>query len=305
MNILVVGHFCLDVIYPEIGERTESYGGIYYSMVALSGLLGKDGTVVPVFGVNRQDYGPLMEHLKEFRNIDTSGIFRFEEPTNTVELFYGREGRKERSTNIAQPIPFERIKRQLGVDGILVNMISGFDLSLETLDSIRMAVRARTTPMHLDYHSLTLGVTAENGRFRRPVEDWRRWAFMIDTIQLNEEEMAGLSGQKMEEKELAGHLLTLGVKGVVVTRGSRGATLFWNEKKKVAVKDLPSNGNSKAADTTGCGDVFGAAFFLKYLKTRDLADAARFANAAAARRLGAVGSAQLHRQLEESGIGCE
>jgi sugar/nucleoside kinase (ribokinase family) len=101
----------------------------------------------------------------------------------------------------------------------------------------------------------------------------------------------------MEEKELAGHLLTLGVKGVVVTRGSRGATLFWNEKKKIATADVPPAGNGNAADTTGCGDVFGAGFFLDYLKTRDLRSAARFGNFAASRRLGIVGSAQLYRHM--------
>jgi sugar/nucleoside kinase (ribokinase family) len=303
MNILVVGHFCLDVIHPEKGPRTESYGGIYYSMVALSGLLGDDGTVTPVFGVNKNDYVPLVEHLKEFRNIDPAGIFRFEEPTNTVELFYAGGGRKEKSTNIAQPIPFEKIRRYLSVDGVLVNMISGFDLSLETLDHVRMTVRPRSTPLHLDYHSLTLGVTEDHGRFRRPVEEWRRWAFMIDTVQLNEDEIAGLSSQKMEEKELAGHLLTLGVKGVVVTRGERGATVFWNEKKKVATVDIPASGNGRVADTTGCGDVFGAAFFLKHMKTHDIAAAAMFGNEVAGRRLGEVGSSKLYSQVAASGIG--
>ena len=302
MNILVVGHFCLDVIHPEDGPKTESYGGIYYSMVALAGLLGKEGTVIPVFGVNKQDYGPLIEHLKEFQNIDPSGIFRFDDPTNTVELFYEKDGRKERSTNIAQPIPYEKIRRHMSVDGILINMISGFDISLETLDHLRMAIRPRSTPMHLDLHSLTLGVTADHGRFRRPVEEWRRWAFMIDTVQLNEEEMAGLSAHKMEERELAGHLLTLGIKGVVVTRGARGATLFWNEKKKIAMADVPAGGNGKVADTTGCGDVFGAAFFLKYVQTQDLSAAAAFGNSAAGRRLGEVGSSQLYRQLSGMSI---
>jgi len=297
MNILVVGHFCLDSIHPRDGARTESYGGIYYSMVALSGLLGKGGTVVPVFGVNKQDYGPLIDHLKEFQNIDPSGIFKFDAPTNTVELFYGEDGRKERSTHIAQPIPYEKIRRHLSVDGILLNMISGFDISLETLDHLRMTVRSRSIPIHFDYHSLTLGVTEDHGRFRRPVDEWRRWAFMIDTVQLNEDEVAGLSAQKMPEKELAGHLLTLGVKGVVVTKGDRGATVHWNEKKKVATMDVPADSNGTAADTTGCGDIFGAAFFVKYLKSQDMVASASFANSVAARRLGEVGSARLYRQL--------
>jgi sugar/nucleoside kinase (ribokinase family) len=297
MNILVAGHFCLDVIHPPEGPRTESYGGLYYSMITLAGLLRTAGTVIPVFGVGKQDYGPLIEHLKQFENIDVSGIFKFEGPTNNVELFYGKDGRKEKSTHIAQPIPYERIRRFLSVDGILVNMISGFDISLETLDQIRMNVRPRPIPIHLDFHSLTLGVTADHGRIRRPVDEWRRWAFMIDTVQLNEEEIAGLSAHRMPERELAGHLLTLGVKGVVVTKEERGATVYWNEKKKIANADVPAAANGKVADTTGCGDVFGAAFFLKYLKSQDLMAAATLANKAAGRRLSEPGSAHLYKQV--------
>ena len=44
-------------------------------------------------------------------------------------------------------------------------------------------------------------------------------------------------------------------------------------------------------------NVFGAAFFLHHLKNQDLAAAAKFANAAAARRLGETGSSKLYEQL--------
>jgi len=298
MKILVVGHFCLDVIHPRIGPRTESYGGIYYALVTLASLLAKDDTIKPVFGVNKNDYPSLIEHLREFPNIDTAGIFKFDEPTNTVELFYAdRFNRKERSTGIAAPISYQKIRRHLSVDGVLINMISGFDLTLETLDHIRMAIRSHGIPLHFDFHSLTLGVDGKNGRFRRPVEEWRRWAFMDDTVQLNEEEIAGLSGQSMTEQETAGHLLTLGVKGVVVTRGPGGATLYRNDRKKVIREDVPGAEVGDITDPTGCGDVFGAAFLVHALRTRDLPGAVRSANDIAGQRLGVVGSKGLSQRL--------
>ena len=76
--------------------------------------------------------------------------------------------------DIASPIPFERIRRHLDADALLVNMVSGYDLTLETMDEIRMTVRGRGVPIHFDYHNLTLGIGAGNQRMRRPLPEWRR-----------------------------------------------------------------------------------------------------------------------------------
>jgi hypothetical protein len=303
MNVLVIGHLCLDVIHPASGPETHSYGGIYYALTTLSSVLEKSDRIIPVFGVHKQDYSPLVERLHGFGNIDCSAIFKFDEPTNTVHLYYGNDAtRRECSRNIAQPIPYSRIHRHLSVDGVLVNMISGVDIELETLDQIRMAIRSRQIPIHLDIHSLTLGITGNDERYRRPVEQWRRWAFMVDTVQMNEEEIlslathADLNGNRTEE-QIAGHLLTLSVKAVLVTRGADGATVYRNDKKHLARTDIAGIESETISDTTGCGDIFGAAFFTRYLQSRDVIKAAEFANRIAAQKVGAVGSDRLHEQI--------
>jgi sugar/nucleoside kinase (ribokinase family) len=294
MKFLVVGHLCLDVIHPIDGPEVESYGGIYYSLGTLGALLDKSDKVVPVFGVNRDDYQALMDHLSQFPNVDTSGIFKFDEPTNRVHLYYRDfQARTECSSDIAKPIPFEKIRPHLSVDGILVNMISGSDIEIQTLDLMRMAVRSENTSVHFDYHSLTLAINEKRERFRRPVQDWRRWAFMIDTVQLNEEELAGLAVEQLTEQQTVGHLLTLSMKGVVVTRGERGTSLFYNEHKHVVRKDIAGINVGSAQDTTGCGDVFGAAFFYHYVRTRDMLASAEFANRIAASKVHRVGSSHL------------
>ena len=298
MNILVIGHLCLDVIRPISGPETRSYGGIYYTVITLASLMQKSDKVIPIFGVNKNDYQPLIDHLAQFPAVDTSGIFKFDEPTNTVHLYYeNTESRTERSVNIAKPIPYSRIRRHLSVNGILVNMISGSDIELETLDHIRIAVRSHNIPIHLDVHSLTLGVNESNGRFRRPVEEWRRWAFMMDTVQLNEEEILGLTREGLTEEQTAGHLLTLGIKGVVVTRGSKGASVYQNEKKHLLRKDIKGIAVDNVTDTTGCGDIFGAAFFWRYMETMNLEESCALANKVAASRVGSPGANRLPEQL--------
>lgn len=294
MKFLVLGHFCLDIIHPVDGPEIQSYGGIYYSLSALAVLADETDRIIPVFGVNKNDYAPVIQHLKQFPNVDTSGIYQFDEPTNTVHLFYkDKESRIECSKDIAKPIPFERIKNFLNVDGILVDMISGSDITVDTLDVIRMEVREKKVPMHFDYHSLTLGMGENHERYRRPVPDWRRWVFMTDTVQLNEDEIGGLTIEKSTEQQTVGHLLTLGVKGLVLTRGANGVSVFTNEHKKVVRTDIPGQQIEKAGDATGCGDVFGAAFHLKYVKTKDLNASAEFANKIAAAKAGMAGSKEI------------
>ncbi|MFN0159379.1 MAG: carbohydrate kinase family protein [Bacteroidota bacterium] len=294
MNFLVIGHLCKDVIHLPDGTEVRSYGGIYYAVAALATLLGPSDSVVPVFGVNKTDHADIIKQLAAFPNVETSGIFKFDDPTNEVHLFYkDAQARIECSKHISKPIPFEKIRRHLSVEGILVNMISGSDITLETLDNIRMAIRSHEVPIHFDYHSLTLGINEKFERFRRPLVDWRRWAFMTDTIQLNEEEIAGLDGQNMTEEQTIKHLLTLSVKGVLVTRGEKGVTLYENDKKKVVRHDIPGEPVKRPQDATGCGDVFGAAFLMQYVKTKDMKTAAEFANRIAARKAGLTGTEQL------------
>jgi sugar/nucleoside kinase (ribokinase family) len=245
--------------------------------------------VTPVFGVNRVDYQGIFDRLQQFPNVDSSGIFKLDEPTNRVHIYANNEqDRIVCSKDIARPIPYEKIRRHLSVDGVLINMVSGFDIALETLDHIRLAIRSHNIPLHFDYHNLTLGVREGHERFRRPIEDWRRWAFMDDTIQLNEEEINGLTVERSSEKQTVGHLLTLGVKGVLVTRKERGATLFYDQHKKVLRKDF--DGIEAPGGDIGRGDTFGSAFLFQYVRGKDMIAAADFANRFAAGTTGSNGT---------------
>ena len=139
MTITVIGHLCLDVIHHPDGTETRSYGGIFFSLATLANLLGPKDTIFPVFGVGKDDHAALLERLAAYPNVDPSGIYKFAGPTNQVSLHYKNEQeRTECSRHISEPIPLKKIRPYLESDMILVNMISGFDITLETLDEIRM-----------------------------------------------------------------------------------------------------------------------------------------------------------------------
>jgi sugar/nucleoside kinase (ribokinase family) len=284
MKFLLLGHFCFDVHHQPDGTEQVRFGGIYHALNTMSSILEKGDTAVPVFGLGKADFDEVMEHLSGLSNVSTEGIFKLPDATNRVHYVASKDHSPvECSRDMAPPIPYEKIRRSLSAGGVLVNMVSGFDITLETLDHIRMAIRSHNISLHFDYHNLTLGIDKEHRRFRRPVEEWRRWAFMADTVQLNEEEIGGLTPDRMTEDHVIAHLLTLGIKCVVITRGAGGASVFVNEHKHVHRTDIPGiSANGGKVDPTGSGDVFGAAFHYQYVKTSDLPGSAEFANRIAA-----------------------
>ena len=295
-KFLVIGHLCVDVFgereSPAAGKTDGGirWGGIFFSLVTLANL-AEDAIIFPIFGVGTEEYEPLLERLRRYSNVDPSGIFSLPGPTNTVYLLsQNDEQRVECSKSIAPSIPLQHIEPHLPADAILVNMISGFDLTLETLSSLRMATQSNQTLLHLDIHSLTLGVDNQNRRFRRPLETWRRWCYLADTVQMNEVEAKALPLEYLQEEDLAKQVLSLGLRACVLTRGVHGVSVWSQDHKKISRADLPAAPIEQRVDPTGCGDVFAAAFCYHLAHHHDVAAAAVFANQIAALNVAYTGS---------------
>jgi hypothetical protein len=283
MNITLVGHICFDVIHHPDGTETQGYGGVYYSLATLAVVADSNTIILPVFGIGTKDYDDLIEHLKMYPNVDTSGIFKITGITNKVNLFYNdNQNRIECSENIAAPIPFKKIKSYLDTNMILINMVSGFDVTLETLDEIRMTTREDKIPIYMDVHSLSLGINEDGKRYRRPLMNWRRWLFMLHAVQMNEVETMGLTLEKYDEENFVKQITALNTDNVIITRGPRGCTLYHDEHKQIRHSNVPGLIIEKAVDSTGCGDVFGAAYCAKYIRSHDEIESVRFANEVAA-----------------------
>ena len=71
---------------------------------------------------------------------------------------------------------------------------------------------------------------------------------------------------------------------LAVTEGAAGAVLYWHgDRRRFRAPKV------KEVDATGAGDVFAAAFFVRYLNTRDPWEATRFATLIATRSVTRVG----------------
>lgn len=109
-----------------------------------------------------------------------------------------------------------------------------------------------------------------------------------------------LTGIKISDvnsaKEAAKILAAKGIETVIITMGSEGALIFHDNVYEVA----PAS-KVKAVDTTAAGDVFNGALAVAISEGKDITEAVRFANAAAAisvTRLGAQASAPRRDEID-------
>jgi len=123
----------------------------------------------------------------------------------------------------------------------------------------------------------------------------------VSVITPNETEaelLTGIAGSNEAEVEVAASkLFSMGVAAVVITLGARGVFVLDSNHR-----ELVSGFSVDVVDTTGAGDVFNGALAVALAEGTPLAEAARFANAAAAlsvTKLGAQPSAPTRAEIEE------
>ena len=86
---------------------------------------------------------------------------------------------------------------------------------------------------------------------------------------------------------------------LAVTEGSAGCVLHWNaDRRRFHAHDVPE------VDTTGAGDIFAAALFVRLYTTRDPWEAARFATRLASHSVARVGldGIPTRKEIEESAM---
>lgn len=307
MKFGVIGEPCIDFIYRR-GKESKSLGGVLYSVVSLAVMAGRD-EVYPIMNLGADEFDNITSFLGKFKNIRQDFINKAELKTRVVKLYYrGLEAefedsktgkpktydREESSTEPTLPVDYKFIEPALGMlDGLLINMVSGVDITLETLKKIRKNFSGY---IHADLHNIVMKTDDKGNRTRSGIPDWKEWCAGSDTLQMNEAEMSAMPGEKISEYDFAERVLNTGItnhgKALVVTRGKSGVSLFRKIDKKVVGEvyseidkvDLPSIESHNFKDSTGCGDVFASAFFLKTAqnKRKEYTPSLKFANRIAA-----------------------
>ena len=314
-RIGVVGTFVWDVIYGRDPRDTpvEEWGGITYALEALDAALPNDWEFVPLIRVGADLAPKARELLRTYRRIaPDAAVIEVPYRNNRVEIRYlSEERRSEILTGGIPPWSWLGLKPLLGgLDALYVNLISGFELELETAQLLRQHFRG---PIYCDLHSLVLAVQPNGLRTLQPLPNVAAWLRCFDLVQVNEDEMRMMAPDPLA---LAATALAQGVRCLTVTLGKRGVAYFADASferldsppphhlggasgpiRTELVPPAPTRADS-GGDPTGCGDVWGATYFSRLVAGDKFTDAMRAAQRAAARNVehrGATGLAHFLR----------
>ncbi len=307
LKIGVVGTFICDHTVPYRGQPYDSLGGIFYSLAILGALAQDDVEIVPVARVGHDIYDQVLETMRLYPRVSCDHLIRSDHANTRVELRYVSEyERTETTTERMAPLEWPEVQVLADCDAILVNMITGTDLSLAALRNLAAAGRAW---IYLDFHSLAYAIDEDGRRRLQRPPDWHEWLECAGGVQVNEAEAAVLAGSPSSEAAVTefGERVTAEMVDVCnVTAGARGSHLFWRENGRVRYAWISAVRLPRVVDVVGCGDAFAAGFVFTYARTGDALEAARQANRTAAANCtypGTSGVRELRRTLLQLGQG--
>lgn len=310
----VIGSFVWDVIHGRdpFQVPVEEWGGITYALGALEAALDDNWEIVPIVKVGYDLAPRAREFINGLERI-VPGAAPIEVPhtNNRVTLHYhSAERRCEQLTGGVPGWNWLGLKPLLAdLDALYINLISGFELDLETVQLIRAHFSG---PIYCDLHSLLLAIQPDGVRTLQPLPNAAAWCRCFDFIQVNEDEMRMMAPDPLA---LAAMALSAGVSVLNVTMGARGVVYFaapgFDTLSDLRRNTLgPSGGAVRTelvpaarsrdldgGDPTGCGDVWGATYFSRMLIGESLDAAMRTAAVAAARNVDHRGATGLARHL--------
>ncbi len=265
MQIIVIGHSVLDHIHFADSFRFQP-GGIFYSALALASLKKEEDEYELCTAIEDG-----VRHIFEpaFKSFSLTPSMKVERIPRVHLTVFAESERCERFENINTPLEIPDTDFS-GYDAILINMISGFDITLEDLKKIEGRSKGI---IYFDVHSLARGVGETLVREFRAIENFSEWAKHLTFVQANENEILTLSA-KTDEQEIASEILNYGVRGLIVTKGEKGASIYYLVDGEVDSIFIAAP-KLFAKNKVGCGDVFGAYFLKYYLETRDLVHSLR------------------------------
>ncbi len=324
----VIGSFVWDVLYGRDRRSIpiEEWGGITYSLSALDAALSDDWEIVPIAKVGDDLVDRARVFCRTLRHTASDAeLIAVPYANNRVELRYIDDERRTEHLSGGVPgwnwLGLKPALLNARIDALYVNLLSGWELDLETAQLIRTHFRG---PIYCDLHMLVSAVQPDGLRVSRPLPDVAAWCACFDILQVNEDEMRMMAPDSMA---LAATAIAAGASLLCVTLGKRGAAYFaapgfellshlpdrCGHNDALSTSSRGGTGTlgairtalvpaatltlNESGDPTGCGDVWGATHFSRLLSGDNLTVAMAAANQAAARNVEHRGATGLANHL--------
>lgn len=273
MEILVIGQSLEDHINYR-GKTSVKPGGIFYSILGFKSFLENNDKLLLLTSVEKKR---LTLFSPAYDDIDKT-LFTYVEKIPKVYLnITDSYEREERYSIISRNLTIENVADFNQFDGILINMITGYDIKLEQLKKIRSGFDKE---IFFDVHTLARGVDKDGKRTFRVIPNFEKWAENIDILQVNEAEFSVLFDYENKKKAIS-ELFESGIKILLITKGELGARAYYKKDEEI-ISIFKSSLKVETKNKVGCGDVFGAVFFYNYVKFQNIDKALKLANVAGA-----------------------
>jgi len=257
-DLVTVGHFAIDHIYlPRMASVKPRLGGppTYVSMAAAR--LGAKVSVISKVG---EDFSNSYVKWLKNNKVDLSGLKRVKGASTTQFFIKYQKGwqRKLQLKARAPPILAEDVPSFLQAKAVHVAPIAN-ELSEEVVTKLRKA----TSILSLDPQGFVRGFDSKgNMSLRR----WKGQSVLeqVDVYKssLNEiEAVTATSNLQLAMKKIGDY----GVEIVIVTRGMRGSTIFFDG----TLCSVQVCASRIVLDPTGAGDAFSGAFLAEYAREKD------------------------------------
>ena len=271
MKLLIIGHSVEDHFIKDEKEEIKP-GGIFYTASILNNFKHPLDEIVLLTAIEKNNYDLFSSTYDNFDH----GYFQTVDSIPKVFLKIHQDNERDECYNKITENLNINIKNIPSFDGILINMITGYDINLEQLINIRKSFKGL---IYFDVHTFSRGLEPDGKRSFRVIPDFMEWAEMLDFIQVNQHELLTLSSNK-DPLEIIKEILSTGTKYLILTMEGLGARIFFLDNNEVNSIYKPAM-KIEAKNKIGCGDIFGAVFFYSYFKDRDIAKSLELANNAA------------------------
>ena len=258
------------VKYEEAKIYPGSAGNTINNLLALGayvyplGFIGKDSTG-----------SKLMDYFSQFRNVDTSGIIRYDGTTVTkTRILAG-----DRHTSKQQVIRIDRDDNRQYTQSEKTQLRDNLDKISTRADAFIVSDYGHGT---VDKHVVDYIKTIAKDKIVVGDSRYNLKTFKgLTLITPNESEAYQLSDLDEERsiEEVGKKILdSMGLEALLITRGNRGMTLFLKNGK---MHHIPISGKDDVTDVTGAGDTVCAVSTLSLASGADFYTASRIANYAA------------------------